>query len=96
MIDEREKKDPEKIDEDRTYEGERIAMLLQMMEREDEKVVMVDMEGDYSDEEGDTMPKKWSQISFGENSVSNTRENEWEYKEYEVIQGGPNIKTLRQ
>jgi hypothetical protein len=34
MIDEREKKYPEKIDEDRTYEGERITMLLQMMEDE--------------------------------------------------------------
>jgi hypothetical protein len=43
------------------------------MERDDEEAVLMDMKGDDSDEEGDAVPAKWSQIGFSEYSVSDAR-----------------------
>jgi hypothetical protein len=58
------------------------------MEREDEKAVLIEMEGADSDEDvGDAVPTEWSQRGFGEYDVADSQRNEWEYQENGVIQG---------
>jgi hypothetical protein len=57
-------------------EGERIPSITEQMEREDEEVVLVKMEGDDSDEGGDIVPAEWSQTRFGEYEVADSQRNE--------------------
>jgi hypothetical protein len=49
-----------------TREIEFQRLLNRWRERENEETVLVDMEGDDSDEEGDVVSAEWSQTGFGE------------------------------
>jgi hypothetical protein len=52
-------------------EGERIPLIIEQMEREDKEVVLVEMEGDDSDE-GDAVPVEWSQTGFDAYEVADS------------------------
>jgi hypothetical protein len=77
----------EEVDEERVVaegladEGERIASIVEQTEREDEEMVLVEIEGVDSDEDiGDAVPTEWRQRGFGEYAVADSWRNEWEYR----------------
>jgi hypothetical protein len=69
-----------------TDEGERIATLIEQIERKDEEAVLANNDIDNSDEEGDPVSVEWRKPGFGKYSVPNGWEREWEYMENEVVQ----------
>src|SRR5438128_4154379 len=68
-------------------EGERIPIIVEQMQNEDEEAEQMQQGGDSSDEEGEQVPAEWREQGFSNPIVQDARCPEWEYRENEVVQG---------
>ena len=79
-------------------EGERIPIIVEQMQNEDEEAEQMQQGGDSSDEEGEQVPAEWREHGFGNPIVQYARCPEWEYRENEVVQGSkyPTIDAVKE
>src|SRR5438105_4840965 len=79
-------------------EGERIPIIVEQMQNEDEEAEQMQQGGDSSDEEGDPVPAEWTEQGFGNQIVQDVRCPDWEYRENEVVQGSkyPTIDAVKE
>ncbi|WVZ83209.1 hypothetical protein U9M48_030379 [Paspalum notatum var. saurae] len=69
-------------------EGERIPSIVQQMQNEDDEFAQAQEIGEGSDEDEDyPIPGEWREYGFGNPVVHDAKQQEWEYRENEVVQG---------
>ncbi|WVZ90564.1 hypothetical protein U9M48_036855 [Paspalum notatum var. saurae] len=69
-------------------EGERIPSIVQQMQNEDDEFAQAQEIGEGSDEDEDyPIPGEWREHGFGNPVVHDAKQQEWEYRENEVVQG---------
>ena len=67
------------------------------MEAEDQTAIEMEEYEDSSDDEQYPLPKEWKEHGFGSHVAENVRNQEWEYRGNEVVQGAtyPNIEAVK-
>ncbi|WVZ59641.1 hypothetical protein U9M48_009755 [Paspalum notatum var. saurae] len=69
-------------------EGERIPSIVQQMQNEDDEFAQAQEIGEESDEDEDyPIPGEWREHGFGNPVVHDAKQQEWEYRDNEVVQG---------
>ncbi|WVZ79577.1 hypothetical protein U9M48_027142 [Paspalum notatum var. saurae] len=69
-------------------EGERIPSIVQQMQNEDDEFAQAQEIREGSDEDEDyPIPGEWREYGFGNPVVHDAKQQEWEYRENEVVQG---------
>ena len=78
-----------------TDEGERIHSIVDEMEAEDQTAMEMEEYEGSSDDEQYSLPKEWKEHGFGSHVAEDVRNQEWEYRGNEIVQGAtyPNIET---
>ena len=78
-------------------EGERIHSIVDEMETEDQTAIEMEEYEDSSDDEQYSLPKEWKEHGFGSHVAEDVRNQEWEYRGNEVVQGAiyPNIEAVK-
>ena len=78
-------------------EGERIHSIVDEMEAEYQAVMEIEEYEGSSDDEQYPLPKEWKEHGFGNHIVEDVRNQEWEYRGNEVVQGAtyPNIEAVK-
>ena len=78
-------------------EGERIHSIVDEMEAEDQTAIEMEEYEDSSDDEQYSLPKEWKEHGFGSHVAEDVRNQEWEYRGNEVVQGAtyPNIEAVK-
>ena len=76
-------------------EGERIHSIVDEMEAEDQTAIEMEEYEGSSDDERYSLPKEWKEHGFGSHIAEVVRNQEWEYRGNEVVQGAtyPNVKS---
>ena len=76
-------------------EGERIRSIVDEKKAEDQTAIEMEEYKGSSDDEQYSLPKEWKEHDFGSHVAEDVRNQEWEYRGNEVVQGAtyPNIET---
>ena len=78
-------------------EGERIHSIVDEMEAEDQTAMEMEEYEGSSDNEQYSLPKEWKEHGFDRHVAEDVRNQEWEYRGNEVVQGATylNIEAVK-